>query len=74
MAKIICLKVELKMTEILFEHFNAPSIYISIQAILALYTTGRTTGLVLDSLTEMLILAGSSDDIASNPNWNAGCK
>ena len=32
-----------------------------------------TTGLVLGA-TEMLILAGSPDDIASNPNWNAGCK
>ena len=32
-----------------------------------------TTGLVLEA-TEMLILAGSPDDIASNPNWNAGCK
>ena len=29
-----------------------------------------TTGLVLDPSTEMLILAGSPDDIASNPNWN----
>jgi len=32
-----------------------------------------TTELVLGA-TEMLILAGSPDDIASNPNWNAGCK
>lgn len=32
-----------------------------------------TTGLVLGA-TEMLILAGSPDDIASNPNWNADCK
>ena len=32
-----------------------------------------TTGLVLDLSTQMLILAGSSDDIASNPNWN-DCK
>ena len=31
-----------------------------------------TTGLVLGA-TEMLILAGSADDIASNPNWN-NCK
>ncbi|MDC0249247.1 hypothetical protein OAK24_00025 [Flavobacteriales bacterium] len=33
-----------------------------------------TTGLVLDPMSEMLILAGSPEDIASNPNWNAGCK
>ena len=32
-----------------------------------------TTGLVLDPSTEMLILAGSANDIASNPNWN-DCK
>tara|TARA_B110000196_G_C20603212_1_gene411737 strand:- start:220 stop:507 length:288 start_codon:yes stop_codon:yes gene_type:complete len=32
-----------------------------------------TTGVVLGD-HEMLILAGSAEDIASNPNWNAGCK
>ena len=32
-----------------------------------------TAGLVLGN-TEMLILAGSAQDIASNPNWNAGCR
>ena len=38
-----------KMTEIMFETFNAPILYVAIQAVLALYTSGRTTGLVLDS-------------------------
>ena len=38
-----------KMTEIMFENFKVPSMYISIQAILSLYASGRTTGLVLDS-------------------------
>jgi len=38
-----------KIIEIMFEKFNVPSTYISIQAILALYASGRTTGLVLDS-------------------------
>ena len=38
-----------KMTQILFETFNTPSIYIGIQAVLALYASGRTTGVVLDS-------------------------
>jgi hypothetical protein len=33
-----------------------------------------TTRLVLDSSSEMLILAGSAQDIASNPNWNIGCE
>ena len=31
-----------------------------------------TTGLQLGP-GEMLVLAGSPEDIASNPNWNAGC-
>jgi actin len=38
-----------KMTEIMFEKFNVPSCYIAIQAVLSLYASGRTTGLVLDS-------------------------
>lgn len=38
-----------KMTEIMFEHFNAPAIYVAIQAVLSLYASGRTTGIVLDS-------------------------
>lgn len=38
-----------KMTEIMFEKFDVPSLYISIQAVLSLYSSGRTTGLVLDS-------------------------
>ena len=33
-----------------------------------------TTGLVLDPSSEMLILAGSAQDMASNPNWNIGCE
>ena len=33
----------------MFETFNVPSLYIACQAVLALYSTGRTTGLVLDS-------------------------
>lgn len=38
-----------KMTQIMFETFNVPSMYISIQAVLSLYSSGRTTGCVLDS-------------------------
>lgn len=37
------------MTEIMFETFNVPSLFTSYQAVLALYSTGRTTGIVLDS-------------------------
>jgi centractin len=38
-----------KMAEIFFETFNVPALYISMQAVLSLYSTGRTTGVVLDS-------------------------
>jgi len=33
----------------MFEKFNVPAISIAIQAILSLYASGRTSGLVLDS-------------------------
>ncbi|KAG8784967.1 actin [Serendipita sp. 401] len=38
-----------KMTQIMFETFNSPAFYVSIQAVLSLYASGRTTGVVLDS-------------------------
>merc|ERR1712003_260119 len=38
-----------KMTEIMFETFNVPSMYVGIQAVLSLYSSGRTTGIVLDA-------------------------
>ena len=38
-----------KMTQIFFESFNAPAFYVAIQAVLSLYASGRTTGMVLDS-------------------------
>ncbi|MHA1270951.1 MAG: actin, cytoplasmic 2 [Candidatus Helarchaeota archaeon] len=40
-----------KMAEIMFETFNVPALYISMQAVLSLYASGRTTGLVVDSGT-----------------------
>ena len=33
----------------MFETFNVPSLYISTSAALALYSSGRTTGIVVDS-------------------------
>jgi len=38
-----------KMTQIMFETFNTPSFYVAIQAVLSLYASGRTTGIVLDA-------------------------
>ena len=37
-----------KMCSIMFETFNAPNFYVGIQAVLSLYASGRTTGIVLD--------------------------
>jgi len=37
------------MLEIMFGKFNVPAVYIAIQAVLSLYASGRTTGVVLDS-------------------------
>lgn len=37
-----------KAAEVFFETFNAPALFVSMQAVLSLYATGRTTGVVLD--------------------------
>jgi actin-related protein len=37
-----------RMTQIMFETFNVSAVYVSIQAVLALYASGRTTGCILD--------------------------
>lgn len=44
-----------KTIQIMFETFSVPAIYMNIQAVLSLYSSGRTTGIVID--------AGSSKDI-----------
>ncbi|KAH9409175.1 actin [Tyrophagus putrescentiae] len=50
-----------RSTELLFESFNAPALYVALQAVLSLYATGDTAGLVVDvgegaSHTRMLVL------------------
>uniref|UniRef100_A0A4W5MP10 Actin alpha 2, smooth muscle n=3 Tax=Salmoninae TaxID=504568 RepID=A0A4W5MP10_9TELE len=36
-----------KMTQIMFETFNVPAMYVAIQAVLSLYASGRTTGHIM---------------------------
>jgi len=38
-----------KAAEIFFETFSVPALYVQVQAVLSLYASGRTTGVVLDS-------------------------
>ena len=38
-----------RMTQIMFETFNVPAMYVAIQAVLSLYASGCTTGIVMDS-------------------------
>lgn len=38
-----------RMTQIMFESFYIPAMYVSTQAVLSLYASGRTTGIVCDS-------------------------
>ncbi|XP_024909198.1 actin, muscle-like [Cynoglossus semilaevis] len=38
-----------KMTQIMFETFNTPAMYVAIQAVLSLYASGRTTGQRMES-------------------------
>lgn len=35
--------------QIMFETFSCPAMYVAIQAVLSLYASGRTTGIVMDS-------------------------
>jgi len=58
-----------RMTQIMFETFNVPAMYVAIQAVLSLYASGRTTGIVKEKLSyialdydsEMKLATESSD-------------
>jgi len=46
-----------KMTQIMFETFSVPAMYVAIQAVLSLYASGRTTGKCLsDQRIHILLL------------------
>lgn len=38
-----------RMVEVLFEKFDVPAMYVAIQAVMSLYSSGRTTGCIVDS-------------------------
>ncbi|KAH3757194.1 actin, cytoplasmic 2 [Pelomyxa schiedti] len=38
-----------KMAQLMFETFKTPAMYVAIQAVLSLYASGRTTGIVMDT-------------------------
>jgi actin-related protein len=42
------LKNREKMIEIMFEKYQVPGFYVAVQAVLSLYASGRTTGIVMD--------------------------
>ena len=48
-ASMSSVKDREKMTQVMFETFNVPSMFVSLTAVLALYANGRTTGCVLES-------------------------
>lgn len=46
-----------KMTQIMFETFNVPAMYVAIQAVLSLYASGRTTGMIIHLLIVSIVLS-----------------
>jgi actin len=44
-----------KMTQIMFETFNVPAMYVANQPVLSLYSTGRTTGIVMVTIVKITL-------------------
>ena len=66
-----------KMTQTLFESFEVPNLYVASQSVLALYDSGRTTGIVVDSgdgiSHSVPIYEGHAISHAVSPLRLAGC-
>lgn len=60
-----------KTTQIMFESFNVPALYIGSQPLLALFASGRTTGLVLDSGDEVSYATPVDDSFLAGHAINA---
>lgn len=48
-TRYVILFMYVLLLQLLFEHFHSPGAFVAIQAVMALYSGGRTTGIVLDS-------------------------
>ena len=49
-----------RMLQVMFETFQVPCLYVAVQAVMALYASGRTTGQRLSSLVYSSHIIGES--------------
>uniref|UniRef100_A0AAX7VJS7 Actin alpha cardiac muscle 1 n=1 Tax=Astatotilapia calliptera TaxID=8154 RepID=A0AAX7VJS7_ASTCA len=61
-----------KMTQIMFETFNVPAMYVAIQAVLSLYASGRTTGMTQTSDSIMKCDIDIRKDLYANNVMSGG--